>query len=136
MKLGDDMNTRLKEITIESQSVLILLANHMCEKTTGGEFKVLVYIYSCTLASRSYESAISLNTFVSRTGLSKNTVIQSLRSLEEKRFIKKREQSSVNVYQLNDAMLFCADPGKTINTRYIITKRAAEDQKIEPPLSD
>ena len=56
------------------------------------EFRILMHIYIKTIGFNKKSDGISLSQFQKATGISKPTILKSLKSLEEMKFIKVQKQ--------------------------------------------
>lgn len=136
------MKTNLKQVT-ESPKTLEKGSFWLCPKImdeynkilNGSEFKIMYFILRHTLGYRKLKDNISLNQFkkgVGRlndgTGLSRPTIIKSLKSLESKNFIKSIKNKKINEYELVKNLNHCSKnpllfaSKKSLPTISIITK--------------
>lgn len=126
------MNTQSRTVEFHDHALLNTLIDRYCPNTRGGEFKLLLCIYRHTLSEVSRLKLISLTDFMRITGLSKNTVIAGLRSLEEKQLIKRTEHQHATLYEINMAVFY--PKGEVPEDVESITYRRTSSVQDFPPL--
>lgn len=99
------MNEGLK-VTINLNALLkLFIEGYMC-RLTSSEFKIFMLIYQLTIGNGVQMASITLKKITEGTGLTKNTVIKSIRTLQEQEFLCQLTGCYPYKYMLNYSTIY------------------------------
>ncbi len=108
----EDIRNQMNTNTIHSLEIRFLLnhfIDHYMPEMSSSEFKVYLYLYRQTLGAGTQMTELTLSQFIKGTGLTKNTVIKAMRTLEKQHLIFKVVKYSPYKYMLNYSTIIHGD---------------------------
>ncbi|MEP2009884.1 MAG: hypothetical protein ABJK35_06445 [Balneola sp.] len=94
------------------KALLRLIIENYMPNMSSSEFKVYIVIYHLTLGAKVQMASITLNQIIISTGLTKNTVIKAITTLEDQEYIYQLKGYYPFKYMLNYSTIYTGDGSK------------------------
>ena len=92
--------------SINLDTFLNFIVDQYMPYMNGSEFKLFIFIYRQTIGANRQVNSISLENIITRTALTRNTVLKALRFLQFEGYIMKNTDSTPYSYSLNYSTIF------------------------------